>query len=115
METNQETTANALILMPEGRLDFGAAAEFQAALENGVAEASGAELAIIVDCAKLDYVSSAGLRSFLVGARTAREKNVGFHVCSLVPGVAEVFKVSGFGQIIPPLADRAAAEAAVAS
>ena len=70
---------------------------------------------LIIDCAALEYVSSAGLRSFLVVARSATKRSLAFHICGLTTDVAEVFRVSGFEKIIPPLPDRAAAEAALSA
>ena len=85
METTRETTELALVIAPAGRLDFGSAAAFQDTLEKGIAEAAAAKLAVIVDCAGLDYLSSAGLRSFLIGARTAQAAGVKLKVCALAP------------------------------
>jgi len=53
-----------------------------------------------VNCAAISYVSSAGLRAFLVAARAAKSAGVGFAVCSLVSAVQEVFDVSGFSSVI---------------
>ena len=113
METTKENTDRALVLSPMGRLDFGAAAGFQDALEKAIAEAADPKLAVVVDCTGLDYVSSAGLRSFLVGARTAQSRGVKLVVCALQKNVNEVFEVSGFSRVLPPVADRAAALASL--
>jgi anti-sigma B factor antagonist len=113
MEVSSESSDKMLVVSVTGRLDFGASAAFQQSLESAVAEARGRPL--ILDCSGLDYVSSAGLRSFLVGARAAKAANVRFLVCSLTKSVAEVFEISGFAKIIPALPDRAAAESAVSA
>ncbi len=65
--------------------------------------------AVIIDCAALDYVSSAGLRAFLLAARTAQRAGISFGLCSLKPAVREVFDLSGFSRIIAVHADRATA------
>lgn len=113
METTRENTDSAVVLAPAGRLDFGAAAAFQEALEKTIADAAAAGLAVVVDCAALDYLSSAGLRSFLIGARAAQSAGIKLKVCGLQKSVAEVFDVSGFSRILPPVSDRAAALAAL--
>jgi anti-sigma B factor antagonist len=115
METTRETHERAVILTVAGRLDFGHAKDFEMTLEACVRDASAGGLALILDLGGLDYVSSAGLRSLMVAAKAARASSVGFHVCSLAQDVAEVFRISGLDQIIPPLADRAAAEARLPS
>ena len=63
--------------------------------------------ALIIDCAALDYVSSAGLRIFLLAARTAQRAGISFALCALKPAVREVFDLSGFSRIIAVHADRA--------
>ena len=113
METTSEKTDRAIVLLPSGRLDFSAAAPFQEAIEKTIAEAVGAKLAVILDCSGLDYLSSAGLRCFLIGARTAQAAGARLIVCSLQKAVSEVFDVSGFSRIMPPVTDRAAALAAL--
>jgi len=97
-----------------GRLDFEASSGFQTQMEAAVAGAATRGAAVVIDCASLEYVSSAGLRVFLVAARAAKAANIGFAVCSLVPAVKEVFEVSGFGRIIDVQADFAAASAKLA-
>jgi serine/threonine-protein kinase RsbW len=104
-----ETQGAAALVIPEGRLDFGAAAAFQRDLERALAQQSKA---VIVDCAALDYVSSAGLRAFLQAARAAQRARTAFVLCALKPVVREVFELSGFNRIITVHADRAAALAA---
>jgi anti-sigma B factor antagonist len=97
------------VVIPQGRLDFGAAAGFQAQLEQVLARAGTKPAGVIIDCAGLDYVSSAGLRVFLLAARTAQRGGLAFATCGLKPPVREVFDVSGFGRVIAVFADRAAA------
>lgn len=113
METTRENTDRAIVLAPRGRLDFGAAAGFQSTLEKAVAEAAASKLAVIADCTGLDYLSSAGLRSFLVAARSAQAAGVRLVVCSLQKNVSEVFDVSGFSRVLPPVQDRATALASL--
>lgn len=109
MNVRLETLGTSTLVVAAGRLDFAAAADFQAQLEALLAGAAAAPGAVIVDCAALDYVSSAGLRVFLLGARAAQRAGRSFAVCALTPAVADVFALSGFGKVIAVHADRAAA------
>lgn len=109
MKVTVETHARTAVVTAQGRLDFGAAAEFQRQLEQALASAAAAPAALIVDCAALDYVSSAGLRVLLMVAKTAQRSGIGFALCALQPAVREVFEVSGFSRIIAVHPDRAAA------
>jgi anti-anti-sigma factor len=97
------------VVIPEGRLDFGAAAGFQAQLEQVLAGSGTEPVRVIIDCAGLDYVSSAGLRVFLLASRASQRAGVAFSMCALTPAVREVFDVSGFSRVIEVYADRAAA------
>lgn len=92
-----------------GRLDFAASAGFQAQLEQAVAQGGRG---VVLDGSALEYVSSAGLRTFLVVARAAKAKGVGFAVAALQPAVREVFDVSGFARLV---AMQSTVDAAVAS
>lgn len=109
MNVTFETLAHTTLVIVQGRLDFGAAAEFQRKLEQALTAAKAAPAALIVDCAALDYVSSAGLRVFLLSARAAQRAGIAFALCALQPAVREVFDVSGFSRIMTVHADRPAA------
>ena len=102
------------VLIAGGRLDFSAAAGFQLQLDNLVGAADGTGV-LIVDCAELEYVSSAGLRVFMLAARNCQRNGRYFAVCALQQAVREVFELSGFGRVIAVHADRAAALAAAPS
>jgi anti-sigma B factor antagonist len=113
LKVNVETLAGTTLVIPEGRLDFGAAAAFQKQIEQALAGPGTAPAVLIVDCAALDYVSSAGLRVFLLAARAAKHAGIGFALCGLRPAVREIFDLSGFSRIMAVHADRATALAQV--
>ena len=104
-----ETVGLSTLVIPVGRLDFGAAPGFEKRMQEIFAAARPPPSAVIVDCAALEYVSSAGLRVFLLAARSAQRAGVSFALCSLMPAVREVFDLSGFSRIIAVYPDRAAA------
>jgi len=106
LKVRTETLALTTLVIPEGRLDFGAAAGFQQRVEEALAGAGTAPAAVIVDCTALDYVSSAGLRVFLLTARASQRAGIPFALCALQPAVREVFELSGFSRIIAVHADR---------
>jgi anti-sigma B factor antagonist len=117
VKVRTEKVPVATLVIPEGRLDFGAAGSFQQHLEQAIAAAggpAGKAGGVIVDCAALDYVSSAGLRVFLQAARAAQRAGTTFALCALTPAVREVFELSGFSRVIAVHADRNAALAQLA-
>jgi anti-sigma B factor antagonist len=109
MNVRLETVDGVTIVIPEGRLDFGAAASFQTQVEQAIAAAAKSGSGVIIDGGALDYVSSAGLRVFLIAAREMQRRKLSFSLCALKPAVREVFELSGFTRIIAVHADRAAA------
>jgi len=108
-----ETLGQTTVVVPEGRLDFSAAADFQKEIERVLTGMSPAPAAVIIDAGALDYVSSAGLRVFLLAARAAQKGGIAFSVGALKPAVRDVFDLSGFNQVIALYADRQAAVAQV--
>ena len=109
MNVKFEMLDRTTLVIPAGRLDFGAAAEFQKQIEQAIASKATTSAVVIIDCAALDYVSSAGLRVFLLGARAAQRAGIGFALCALQPAVREIFDLSGFSRIITVHPDRPSA------
>jgi anti-sigma B factor antagonist len=108
MNVRLERLDRATVVIPEGRLDFDAATDFQKQLE-GLFTSGTPPGAVIIDCGMLEYVSSAGLRVFLLGAKAAQKAGVAFAICDLKPAVREVFDLSGFSRVLAVHPDRATA------
>jgi anti-anti-sigma factor len=113
MNVRLETLGSSTILVPSGRLDFAAAEGFQKQVELVLTGTASPPKALIFDCAELDYVSSAGLRVFLMAAKSAQRSGISLSLCSLKPAVREVLDLSGFSRVITLHTDRATALAAV--
>ena len=93
MKIDLTKTQGILTVALDGRLDTTTAPELEKCLsENGDGTGS-----LVIDCEKLSYISSAGLRVLLA----AQKKNKGamklVHVCELV---MEVFEMTGFADIL---------------
>lgn len=112
MNTRIEKIDLITLVIAEGRLDFSAAAGFQTQVEQVLAAAGKAPAAVIIDCAGLEYVSSAGLRVFLVAARNSQRTGLYFAVCALQHAVREVFDLSGFSGVMAVHPDQPTARAA---
>jgi anti-anti-sigma factor len=95
-----ETQGAAVVVKPSGRLDFAAASAFQAQMDEVLSGSGQPPAAVVIDGAGMEYISSAGLRVFLVAARAAKMTNTQFVVCGLTASVREVFEVSGFDRIV---------------
>ncbi|MDR2386537.1 MAG: STAS domain-containing protein [Deltaproteobacteria bacterium] len=67
---------------------------------------------ILLDLSRLDFISSAGLRSLLTLGKACRVSGDRLAFCSLNAMVADVFNISGFKQIFKIYPDRNEAFAA---
>ena len=56
---------------------------------------------ILIDCRKLSFISSVGLRVLLVAAKQAQHAQGGVRICAANESVMEVFNMTGFDTIIP--------------
>ena len=77
----------------DGRLDTTTAPEVEKFRGEKCADAA----AMILDCEKLVYISSAGLRVLLACQKKMKEAMKLIHVCELV---MEVFEMTGFADIL---------------
>ncbi|MBQ7442467.1 MAG: STAS domain-containing protein [Bacteroidaceae bacterium] len=93
--TIQEQDGNMVAIL-EGKLDTGAAAEAEKAM-NPLYDVEGKD--IILDCTALDYISSAGLRIFLGILQHTQEKGQHVYIRGINDTVRAVFTITGFSNI----------------
>jgi anti-sigma B factor antagonist len=96
MQLAQETRSGWCVVAVRGRADAEAAHELEEALRTAVET----NPRVAMNCVGLSYISSAGLRAVLQGARAAQEKGVEFTVCAPTPSVKKVFDMSGMHHVI---------------
>ena len=102
IEITKHIDGGITILQLRGRLDAVTAARF----ESIIVELLPIEIAkICVDCSAMDYVSSAGLRLFLVLAKKSKEAGGRLVIHSLQDSVSKVFEMTGFSKILEVFAD----------
>ena len=77
----------------EGRLDTTTAPE----LERFIGKNYNGTGALVIDCEKLSYISSAGLRVLLAAQKKTKGAMKLTNVCELV---MEVFEMTGFAEIL---------------
>ena len=92
MKIDFQKNKEVLSVTLEGRLDTTTAP----ALESFLCEHYEGRGAIVIDCEKLTYVSSAGLRVLLAAQKKSKGTLKLTHVCELV---MEVFEMTGFVDI----------------
>lgn len=80
-----------------GKLDVVASKEFEARLS---AHIDGPQPLIVLDFSGCDYISSAGLRGVLIGAKKSKAAQTTLVLTGMNPMVREVFRVSGFDKML---------------
>jgi anti-sigma B factor antagonist len=85
-----------VVLALEGYLDAHTAPQFERAIET---EFATGHTRIVTDCAKLDYISSAGLGVFMSFIEDIRGSGGDIKLCAIVPKVYQVFDVLGFPEL----------------
>lgn len=109
MEITHQNKDNYSIVKIAGRLDTTNYQELEKAL-NGLLEEN--RINLILNCEELDYVSSSGLRVFLMFLKKVKSLNGKFIICNMQENIKEIFQISGFTSIFEIHDDLAAAEEA---
>lgn len=98
MEVTEKRQDGICILSLAGRLDANTSAGFQEKLLQIIEDGTSN---IVLDCEKLDYISSAGLRVVLVAIRQVKQTEGKVVLCSLQDYIKEVFEVAKFDAFLP--------------
>ena len=96
MNTSKTQENGRITIEIEGRLDTTTAPQLEAELVSAFDEAEE----ITLDFAKLEYVSSAGLRVLLIGQKTAKAKGASIAVSNVSEDIMEVLEMTGFDDIL---------------
>jgi len=96
MEINEKKTESCIIIGIVGRLDTTNYGILEKKLKDLI---DGRQYRILVDCSKMDYVSSSGLRILLMTLKSISQTNGKFVLCSLQENIKEIFEISGFNSI----------------
>ena len=89
--------ADVLVLSPSGRLDHDNCAPLQVAISEHLDQGARA---VVFDLSGLEYVSSAGLRCFMLVAKEVRMHGGRTLVAAMQPVVAEILEISRFNLIL---------------
>ena len=93
MKINFQNSNGILNVELEGRLDTTTAPDFESFLNRSGDDAR----AVVINCEKLTYISSAGLRVLLAAQKKTKGAMKLTNVCELV---MEVFEMTGFADIL---------------
>ena len=85
-----------MVVVLKGRLDTVTSVDFTNALEKEDVK----EDLVVIEMKDLEYISSAGLRALLALKKTLASNNKELEIHNLNPVCEEVFKVTGFNNIL---------------
>ncbi len=81
------------IITLDGFVDAHTAPNFETVIQT---ELDAGHVRIVVDCSKLNYISSAGLGVFMSFIEEVRDQNGDIKISGLVPKVRHTFEILGF-------------------
>jgi anti-sigma B factor antagonist len=97
MEISEDRKAEAVVLVLSGRLDATTAKMFEDKVLGVIGTGTPR---VVVDLAQLEYVSSSGLRVFLLAAKRLQATDGKIVLCSLRDDIRQVFDLAGFSSIL---------------
>jgi len=96
MEITESKKNDVVILGLQGRLDASNAGTLEQRVLSLIADGTSR---FVVDCARLDYISSAGLRVLLVAAKRLSPAGGTLALAALQASIKEVLDIAGFSSI----------------
>ena len=93
MNTTIKEIDGNMVAMLEGRLDTAASPETDKAMQP-LYDCENQD--IIIDCSKLEYISSSGLRIFLSVLKNVKPKGCHVYISGLNDDLHQVFAMTGF-------------------
>ena len=91
MDIKEERRDDVFIVAPVGRVDSNTSSAFETVVLGHAREAR-----LLVDLSGVEYISSAGLRVFLMLARKVKEAGGRLVLCGMGASVRQVFDLAGF-------------------
>lgn len=96
MTITQSKETEFLVVAVDGRIDTVTAPM----LQGEILKAFQKDSAISLDLAKVDYISSAGLRVLLIGQKTAMGKGGKFQIANAGPQVLSILEMTGMKSVL---------------
>ena len=103
MDISEDRKADLVILALSGKLDATTAKTFEDRILGVI---NGGTQRLVVDLSQLDYVSSSGLRVFILAAKRLQTVDGKIVLCSMKDHVRQVFDLAGFSSMLSIYASR---------
>lgn len=97
MKVEISQTDNQVMVVLEGRLDTVTSSEFEKTVSPYFTTPA---IELVLDCAAMEYISSAGLRVVLMAHKSITAKGGKFIIRNLNNEVRSVFDMTGFSRIL---------------
>jgi anti-sigma B factor antagonist len=101
-----------VVIEPGGRIDYTVGAEFERAVVSLVDPSAGSGAGLVFDLQRVAYISSVGLRVFIVAAKLLRARGARIAIAHAQPVVQQIMAISKFDKIVemfPTVTDALAA------
>lgn len=106
MKVTTQINGPEIYIQVEGRIDTTNYNEFENAVNEALQENTRQ---IYLDCSKLNYISSSGLRIFLTVQKKMMASGGKLKLYGMQPAIREIFDISGFSSIFSIFADKQSA------
>jgi anti-sigma B factor antagonist len=100
MDLTPRRFADTVVLALAGRVDQQNAEAFKTALAPHLETCAADKDRMVLDLSRLDYISTAGLRIFMLAAKQAKAQQGTLAVAGLQPVVKEIFSIARFDFIL---------------
>lgn len=96
MDIKNKTYSDILVVSPVGRIDHANSEDFRNGMAPFVERCTRGGERIVLDLGGVDYISSAGLRCFMLAEKQAKAQGGTIVVAAMQPVVKEIFEISRF-------------------
>lgn len=103
MQITDEKIGEVLTVALQGRLD---AATSKSAEDFLLKKIDGGERYVAIDLSRLEYISSVGLRVFMMCAKRLKVAQGKLVVYGMTPAIRQIFEIAGFLTLFPVFANR---------
>ncbi|MFL6582659.1 MAG: STAS domain-containing protein [Burkholderiales bacterium] len=96
MKIKNRLYGDVLVLSPEGRIDHANSEDFRSEVGPFIDRCKKHGERVVLDLTAVDYISSAGLRCFMLAEKQAHAQGGTIVVAAMQPVVHEIFEISRF-------------------
>jgi anti-sigma B factor antagonist len=109
MDIKSQEIGDVTVIEIFGKIDTNTSPDAQRLIDEKI---EGGAAKLLIDLGQVEFVSSTGLRVFLVTAKRLNGSGGSLHLCGLNETVNEIFEISGFSTILDVFPNRDEALAA---